>query len=173
MRFTLVQEVGKGETGLARAMVELDTGVWVYCRTFSALADGSYTFQVQALGSAGVSGSAGPAASSSFLVDTTPPVISNLHFTLTGGSVGAPATGPASDPGPSPGPTPAPAPAGDVAVVLPSGAFTAAFDMTDGVLGSGVNGCATCKIKERGSCVCLTMLCSDLAGKSGCASLPN
>ena len=98
------------------------------------LADGSYTFQVQALGTAGVSGTAGPAASATFLVDTTPPVISNLRFALTGGAASVPAQ--------SPGPDPAPAPGGGADVVLPSGAFTAAFDVTDGVLGSGVNGCA-------------------------------
>lgn len=120
-------------------------------RTYGALADGSYTFQVQALGAAGVSGSAGPAASSTFLVDTTPPVISGLLFTLAGGGAAAPTPGPATYPGPSPGPNPAPAPAGGAAVVLPSGAFTAAFDVTDGVLGSGVNGCAHCtKNKKRG-----------------------
>ena len=141
------------------------------CRTYGALADGSYTFQVQALGSAGVSGSAGPAASSTFLVDTTPPVISSLRFTLTGGDAGAPAPGPAPHPGPGPGlnPAPAPAPAGSAAVVLPSGAFTAAFDVTDGVLGSGVNGCAPCRISET-PCVQFTMLYLDLTGNK-CASL--
>ena len=103
---------------------------------------------MQALGSAGVSGSAGPAAASTFLVDTTPPVVSNLRFALAGGAAGAPAPSPASHPGPSPGPTPAPALDGGAAVVLPSGAFTAAFDVTDGVLGSGVNGCAPCDEKR-------------------------
>ena len=121
-------------------------GFLCLCRTYSALADGSHTFQVQALGTAGISGTAGPPVPAMFLVDTTAPVISNLRFALASGAAGAPAQSPSSNPATAQGPSPdpAPAPAGGVAVALPSGAFTAAFDVTDGVLGSGVNGCAPC-----------------------------
>ncbi|KAK9836281.1 hypothetical protein WJX81_001826 [Elliptochloris bilobata] len=103
--------------------------------TYNALVDGSYSFQVQALGTAGAAGMAGPAASATFLIDTTPPVVSKLRFMLA-----ALANGPTHSPTPNPTSSAAPAPGGGTTVSLASGAFTAAFDVTDGVLGSGVNG---------------------------------
>jgi len=105
-------------------------------RVYNTLADGSYSFQVQALGTAGAAATAGPAASATFLVDTTPPVVSRLRFAPAAGALAAPM------PSPSPSPNPEPSAAGGAKVVLASGAFTASFVVSDGVLGSGVNGCA-------------------------------
>jgi len=113
-------------------------------RAYGGLADGSYTFQVRALGAAGAPATAGPAAAAAFLVDAAPPPASALRFTpAAAGRAAAVAAAPGSPPAVLPAAVAAaPAVAADGgAVALANGAFTATFSVTDGVLGSGVNGC--------------------------------
>jgi hypothetical protein len=108
-------------------------------RAYSGLADGSYTFQVQALGAAGAPATAGPAAAAAFLVDTAPPTVSALRFAAAAaGRTAAVAAAPTASLVAAPA---AAAGGGGATVVLADGAFTAMFSVTDGVLGSGVNGC--------------------------------
>ena len=52
---------------------------WYWCRVYTGLADGSYTFRVVAVDASGDSGSP---ATFFFLIDTMPPVAYNFTFAI-------------------------------------------------------------------------------------------
>ncbi|KAK9815904.1 hypothetical protein WJX72_011677 [[Myrmecia] bisecta] len=89
--------------------------------TLQGLTDSRYTFQVAAQGAAG---NMGPIAAYTFVVDTTPPAISNITFTDSSSNAVY---------------TPVQAKDGNWSVAVPRGLFAVTFNVLDGLLGSGVN----------------------------------
>lgn len=90
------------------------------CRIYSALADSSYVFEVEAVGSSGI---AGNSASYPFIVDTTGPTFGNVTFRQIVSGTDASTTLTA---------------AGYLVKVLGNN-FAITAPASDGVLGSGVN----------------------------------
>jgi hypothetical protein len=101
-------------------------------RTYTQLADGSYTFQVVAVGA---SGDPGYVAPFSFVVDSTPPAVTDVAIALQGDTPAAATAVPVGSLGGA-----ALAARASIAFSAGGGCLNASFTAFDGVLGSGLAG---------------------------------